>query len=325
MGHLVRMQSLADELVARGHSVEFLTETPAALRTLGIDHPHETVNGSGASLVSQRDCDVTVLDIPSESTAQSATLDTVDLEAELDAASNELVVVHDYLDEIVCCDVLVNGHVYAERGRYDWRGTEPEWLLGLDYHMLPERIRELASRERETRDQPEFAVVTMGGSDVTNKTPVAMRAFDGHDLHVDVIIGPGFTNHDVIRATGEDVDCSFAYHEEPDNFGELLARADVAVSALGLTAYEILALGTPLVGLNAAPDQQPKIAPLRDAGAAVTLANPTTETIADAVSELLSNPGERRTLASRGRALIDGNGCERVCDCIERRYASKRT
>jgi len=126
----------------------------------------------------------------------------------------------------------------------------------------------------------------MGGSDVRNTTPQIVRAFDGTDLRVDVVVGPGFENraaidHAVVETTGE-----FDVIRNPPDLSKRMFNADLAVSATGDTIYELLALGTPTIGLPQADNQKPVADALGDLGAIVTPQNE----LSGVIRSLINNP-----------------------------------
>lgn len=330
-GHLSRTATLARELRSRGHAVTYLTRTPAAteevrpsgveVRELSEDDPGvepeaevepEARAEAVAEQVSALDADALVVDRGELS---------LEYQRRLNDAITPLALVYDDIGATVCCDLLVNGHVYASPDEYDWVGSEPTWCAGPDYQFFDESLRALAdetppTRESPpTRDPPERAIVLMGGSDPANTTPAAMRAFEGTDLLVEVVVGPGFENREEIAATAESVEASFSLADDPDDLAERLFRADLAVTALGLTAYELAAVGTPYVGIVQAADQRPKAAALADAGAALVVEDEAE--FPRAVERLTEEDDLRRRLRRRGEDLVGTDGTARVCDRLE--------
>jgi spore coat polysaccharide biosynthesis predicted glycosyltransferase SpsG len=193
--------------------------------------------------------------------------------------------------------------------------------VGGKYNVFNEAIRAVVARESPWRHPPERALVTMGGSDVRGTTPRAVRAFGDVAIDLDVIVGPGFTDETVaaVHAAQDDVTAAVRIHRDPDDLAELMHRADFAVTALGLTAYELLAVGTPIIGTPQAPDQQPKAATLRAEGVAIVLdTDPTVEEIEAAVTELIADEELRRRLRQQGRTLVSVDGVDRFIDELER-------
>lgn len=333
-GHLTRTAVLARELLSQGHRVTYLTLTPDAARDVRPEGVGvEQFAGGGTATASEHDGDEGEADAGIKSEADAVVARARDLDADalvVDLGERSLsyqrrvadaieafVLVLDDTGATVCCDLLVNGHVYASPADYSWVGAEPAWYVGGEYYFLDESFRALARRSPIARSPPERALITMGGSDVGNATPTAMAAFDGRDLAVDVVVGPGFTNRDEIAATAETVDCRFDVVENPDDLPRRLFETDFAVTALGLTAYELAAVGTPFVGTVQAPDQRPKAKALADAEAALVLGDADRDSFEDAVDRLASDDQLRRELRRRAGDLVGTDGVGRVRDGLE--------
>lgn len=313
-GHLVRTARVTRRLLDRGHRVECVTRTPANAESVFPDETRVRPLATGgadavAEAVDTRRTDVLLVDVPDVTTPTLAAFDELGL---------AVAVVLDDEPTRVCCDLVVNPHVYAHDIDYTWVGSEPEWCLGLEYMILSEAFQSYATDELRWRDPPERGLVVMGGSDVRNTTPAAIRAFDGFDGVVDVIVGPGVDNGAEIRATARTVDVPVTLIEAPEDVAPYMFAADLAVSALGLGAYELLAADTPFVGLPQAPDQRPKIEALRRADCAIVLdENASPSAIREATTRLVTDSSLRRRLAENGHDMVDVAGVERVCRRLE--------
>jgi spore coat polysaccharide biosynthesis predicted glycosyltransferase SpsG len=147
-----------------------------------------------------------------------------------------------------------------------------------------------------------------------------MRALEASSLTIEVIIGPGFTdiNRVAIERSISAIDTEVITTTDPDDLPFRLYRSDIAISALGVTVYELLALGVPFVGLLTAPDQRPKAQALEDRDLGPTFATvPELPALRNCIGDLLSNEPRRRELATRGQAVVDGQGTQRVIAGLE--------
>lgn len=307
-GHLVRTGALAERLLARGDVVRYATTTPAAVADVCPDDVGvvDLPDGSVDALCEHVDAsgpDVVVLD--------SYDLDATD-QRTLRDRDGVLAIVDDTGGR-VCADVVVNGNLYAESLDYEVVGDPPTWCLGPEYLLLREEVRRLVARDPPSRDPPERLLVTMGGSDVSGDMPVVVRVLDGLALTLDVVIGPGFTNADAVREAVDAVSTDVRIHRDPPDFLELVYDVDLAVSACGSTVYELLALGTPFVGVVQADNQRPIADGLRERQLATVAGRPgETDAIRSGVERLRSDPELRRARRNRGREVVDGRGVERV-------------
>jgi spore coat polysaccharide biosynthesis predicted glycosyltransferase SpsG len=203
--------------------------------------------------------------------------------------------------------VNINGNAHAPELDYDWIGEKPKMLLGTDYLLMREEFRELAKETPPWRDPPERAIVTFGGSDVNNSTPDAVRAFDGFDLEVDAIIGPGFENEDEIRDAATETDAKFNLLKNPDDLPRRMFEADLAVSATGSTIYELLATGTPTICAPQSDNQRPVAESLED-----TILRFDTNSIQNCLLRLTEDSTLRQKMREDGKELIDAKGVQRV-------------
>ena len=307
-GHLVRTGALADRVIDGGGRVTYTTRTPRAARTVVPDSAEvvglaeEEERASFLEWLSVHEPEVVLTDSYE-----------VDTEYQRDIARQvpRLAVVLDDARFTVRADVLINGNVTASGYDYSWVGPEPSWCLGTDFLLLRENIRTLASEDRPFEERPERALITMGGSDIQGATPGVVRAFDGTSLRVDVIVGPGFDNRAEIDRAVAESDAEFDVVENPGDLARRMFDADLAVSATGSTIYELLALGTPTIGLPQADNQEP-IAETLDARGSLLTVDGETEDLDEVVQSLVDDPGMRRDLKERGESLVDCQGVDRV-------------
>jgi spore coat polysaccharide biosynthesis predicted glycosyltransferase SpsG len=91
---------------------------------------------------------------------------------------------------------------------------------------------------------------------------------------------------------------------------ELMQQADVAVSAVGGTVFELLATRTPFVGTPQVDNQMQRAEALRRNDLARIA--PTDDALVTEVEKLLEGDGQRRGLFERMDGVVDGNGAKRV-------------
>ncbi|MWV40051.1 UDP-2,4-diacetamido-2,4,6-trideoxy-beta-L-altropyranose hydrolase [Natrialba sp. INN-245] len=313
-GHLFRSSAIAEELLELGHRVNFATTTPD-------NAAHVTPSTVGITeLASRSDVEPFVSQIRDTTNVVLIDSYTAD-EYYQRRVRNEspLVVVSDDTRYPVCADVLVNGNLYAPSLEYEILGTEPVWCLGPDYLLLRDSISEQAEEEPPWRERPMRAIVTMGGSDPTEITPRAVRAFDGLDLRVDAIIGPGFTEEQErdIRHVAEEVSADVRPVRDPEDLPQRMFQADFAVSTASTTTYELLALGTPIISLPIVDNQEPIAAELRERDAGIVLERAATEAqFRRAIETYVQSTADRRAKREYGQELIDAEGANRISEKI---------
>lgn len=314
-GHLVRSGALAEELLSRGHAITLATSNPKKA---------ETVFPTG----------VTTTTLPSRGDPEPfvrwlerATPDLVFTDAyPVDTAYQQavrqcvpLAVLQDDARHAVCADLFVNGNLYASDLNYEFVGEQPKTCLGTEYVILRREIREQAARELPWREQPERAIVTMGGNDPTELTPTVLGAFDGTTITVDAIVGPGFSpdQERAVRTAAANASADFRVVRDPDDLVERMAAADFAVSTASTTTYELLALGTPIVSIPVVDNQRLIASALRDRDIAIVL-EPEDDraAIAEAIEQYIFDPALRRQIRDRGRFIVDANGVTRLATAL---------
>jgi spore coat polysaccharide biosynthesis predicted glycosyltransferase SpsG len=211
-------------------------------------------------------------------------------------------------------DVLLNQNLGAEQCAYR---TSPRTtrLLGTQYVSIRREFLAWRGLRRDTPAVARRLLVTLGGSDPANVTPIviqALRSVSVPDLEIRVVVGPANPRlRQVRQRTAE----GFELVTDPTRMPEQLAWADLAITAAGSTCWEMCCLALPqcVIAVN---DTQAAVASALDrAGAAVFLGRATdldAASIAGAIKPLLPDPARRARLGECGRALIDGDGAQRV-------------
>lgn len=226
-----------------------------------------------------------------------------------------LAVLSDDTRHTICADVLINGNLYAEEAPYEFIGQLPEQLLGPTYVPLRARIRELAEREPPWREQPERALITMGGSDIPNLTPVALRAFAGELIRVDVIVGPGFDveQRRSIERVADNIATDVKVAENPNDLPKRMFDADFAVCTASSTVYELLALGTPPISVAVTDNQVPIARALEQGDLGLVVGeHADVPAFEQYVSTYINNAKTRKRHRRLGRDTVDGKGTVRI-------------
>jgi len=218
-------------------------------------------------------------------------------------------------------DILLNQNLDAERLRYR-AGPNTELLLGPRYALLRQEFLGWQRWDRSISPVARRVLVTMGGSDPDNVTEAivdALREFA--ELDVAAILGAGHPRAPdgmTLRSTAER---GTRYLRDVRNMAEVMAWADVAISASGSTVLELAFMGLPSLLLTLAANQEGVAAAAHRRGVAVSLAAPAA--IAGALRRLLPDPERRAAMSRQGRELVDGEGAIRVVAAMLGEKASK--
>jgi UDP-2,4-diacetamido-2,4,6-trideoxy-beta-L-altropyranose hydrolase len=163
-------------------------------------------------------------------------------------------------------------------------------------------------------------LVTAGGGDPAGITVNFLEALADSTLpHMDVhvVIGPAFPASTVaaIRDMAASSRHDVVLLDAPDSLADEMAWCDIALSASGVTKYELACTGTPALLVSTDSDHATMNGPFRELGTALDLGVVGTASphdIAAALKELIADAELRRAMSSAGRAAIDGRGGTRL-------------
>jgi len=310
-GHLIRSSAFIEEVLTHDHTVTAVTATPDTANT--VFPPEISIADLPSRASPEPFVDWIETENPDVVFTDAYPVDTAYQRVVRDRAP--LAVLQDDARHAVCADLFVNGNLYGPDLDYEFVGEPPECCLGTDYVCLRSEIRARITEEPPWREQPKRAIIMMGGSDIAELTPTVVRAFDGVDLRVDAIVGPGCSAdqqravHNAAAESSADVRIA----RDPDDLVERMQQADFGVSTASSATYELFALGTPLITIPVVDNQEPIAAALRDRDVATVLRRDADRTELDgAITTYLTDAELRRRRRNQGRELVDGNGVRRV-------------
>jgi spore coat polysaccharide biosynthesis predicted glycosyltransferase SpsG len=106
------------------------------------------------------------------------------------------------------------------------------------------------------------------------------------------------------------------------SLADVVADIDLAITAAGLTAYELACAGIPQVTIAIAANQRRVLNGLSTSGLALCLDLTGGDSLTKlrGLLERLRDPGLRRGMAERGRVTFDGGGAQRAAVALTERY-----
>jgi UDP-2,4-diacetamido-2,4,6-trideoxy-beta-L-altropyranose hydrolase len=219
-------------------------------------------------------------------------------------------------------DLVLNQNVYADRSFY--QDTEPytRLLLGPRYVLLRREFARWGEWKREIAPVGGKVLVTMGGSDPGNITARVIEALGlvrVEGLEATVVVGGSNPHSDFLRRAVARFVGKIHIQKDVPNMPELMAWADVAVSAAGTTCWELCLLGLPAILIDLAENQRPIAEALTWKKCAIHLGGTSevaTEKMAASLEWLLLSPATRTAISRRARELVDTNGAIRVVSAI---------
>jgi UDP-2,4-diacetamido-2,4,6-trideoxy-beta-L-altropyranose hydrolase len=234
-------------------------------------------------------------------------------------AGLKLLLIDDYGHADAChAAIVLNQNICADAALYPRRGAETQLLLGSRYVLLR---REFLNRRRPRRPASPLArriLVTLGGGDPQNITLDVVQALQRvavPGVVVKVIVGPANPNWKALENATRNPPTSTTLTAAVDNMPELMAWADLAITAGGSTCWEAAFMGLPAVVFAVAENQRAVCQGLEHAGVVLNLGwheQVGPARIAEAVRALLPASAKREEMSRRGERLVDGQGAERV-------------
>jgi len=228
---------------------------------------------------------------------------------------------HDLGLNPVCSDIAIDGSISgaSKRGLPSGR-----IFAGADYMVLDPAFCELRRRPLRIGKEIRSVFVGLGGGDARK---YFSRVLDGLRLwaagtgrEIEVVGMRGFVewgqddfNEETLRP--------LRICWKTGAAAEFLRDSDLAVTAGGISAYEALCSGTPLLALSWDSLQQTTIDLMAKAGSCVSLGSGddlTPEFLTGLLEKLDGDAAEREKMARRGMEIVDGRGAERVADIIRR-------
>lgn len=308
IGHLSRVRSLSLAIAERGWTIDVVAIAPQAVidtfdwRNVRVRAASDLYSAQQIIEESERrTADALVTDVPGLTKDHSDWAKAVGFSSRIhlcDAGSD------DYESTL-----FVNGDVEMPENVAPRAESS---LIGPAYHIVRPEIRSLRPKRPRSAGEIRSALVALGGADPGLLTELMCSALFARELRVTVALGPAVTEErrNFLRTSFP----GFDILDTPADLSRLLLNHDLVFTLPGLTAYEAMCLGTPVVcvvweGLS---DYSLGLA---DKGCALALSLPISE---NDLAELLKTTS-RIWRANQDCAfdLIDGAGAERVVKHID--------
>lgn len=234
-----------------------------------------------------------------------------------------LLLIEDVEGERGEADVVLNPNAHAAPLVSESAEGPPRLLLGTAYAPLRREFRRFRGWSRSIADPGARILVTMGGSDPDNATLTALQAIEQlgrPGLEVRVVVGPANPHRAVLAREAGAGRCDVRLEPPSMAMPDLMAWADLAVTAAGSTCWELAFMGVPMVTVVLAENQLRIAESLSAAGAAVSAGRAGAlepRALAAAVDATVSSREIREQMSRRGRSLVDGLGAERVTEELQ--------
>ncbi|MBL9051077.1 MAG: UDP-2,4-diacetamido-2,4,6-trideoxy-beta-L-altropyranose hydrolase [Tabrizicola sp.] len=327
-GHVMRCLTLARVLAEKSHDCRFVCrDLPGNLNDkIAIEFPVVILpRGDGVEVDWQADALKTAASVGE---VDWLLVDHYELDARWEKAvrpcAKRLIVLDDLADRPHACNLLLDQSLGRRPDDYSAFVThDTQLLLGPEYALLrPEfsaqRSQSLVGRNRRSIRN---LLVVMGGFDADNTIGAILQAIanlqDAKLYEVSVAISSRATHLESLRSETARMPCKTSLRVDETDMAGLMKWADVAISASGLTAYELACMGVPMILLPVSAIQLRVANELSQIAEAVALvgwqedpANRIGIALADILTRLSTLAPESRRVAT----AFDGLGAIRVAE-----------
>lgn len=326
MGHIVRIETLAKAFIEKCKGVEVTIVVPAYEE--GVNHLYRTLGDSvnvvpvdtgyaGAETIPDDfpECDVAIFDCLNnplsrlkavkKKTSIAVTFDdTAEGVREADIAFNPLYVPHVSIERDGVLIYDAPGYMPLREEFAAYRGQ---------YHLE----RNVTTRKR--------VLILQGGVDTWNGTARIVKKLSEvrNDIIAVPVIGKAYAHFAEMQKTITEVNIEVELKQDVSNMAEVMTQCDAAISACGLSIFELLCIGMPSLTLTDEEKELYTAERLAQCGCVIDLgrlAKLTNGRLEEGLHSVLDNTEKRRELSARGMQEIDGNGAAKVLQAIILRY-----
>lgn len=327
-GHVQRCLTLAQALSRYGADCRFITRQDPDDLSSQLIEPFFPCRKLARNLAAEEELAI-LREILPHSPSTVLVLDSYQIDEnylqQIKKPGISLVVIDDFAKlSFYDCDLILNQNPYAGDLIYH-AGKTAAILRGPRFALL--RHEFFVRRQGLQRTYPLLAkklLVTMGGSDPSRGTLKVLRAIHHLDeglknlLDITVVLGAAYKYPEEAGTEVSRLRRARLVHHSI-RMSDLMAEADLAISAGGSTVYELAALGVPSLILAIADNQRAVGAAWQQRRAAVYLGDMNRvlpQEVGAAIKRLVLDRRLRRQLGQKAFRLVDARGADRAARYI---------
>ncbi|NLV17264.1 MAG: hypothetical protein GXY50_08670 [Syntrophomonadaceae bacterium] len=153
-----------------------------------------------------------------------------------------------HADIVVTADIGSN----FKNVRFRDKQTNTLYFYGPKYWVLREQFHKLHRQNKPIPKTTDIILVIFGGSDPSNLTTLVVKKLINLPkyIKIDVVIGASFGNHDALNQLLLEYDLAnrdITIYKDVPYVAELMYKADLVIASPGLSAFEALHVGTPII------------------------------------------------------------------------------
>ena len=251
MGHIIRALTVAKEIEAHS-DILFVTRSDSSVQNI--------IESSGFEVKYCRD-DTDTIRLLSEIQHNTLVIDMPPVGETLmikikDSIHSKVVLFDGYPDASKWADIAVNGLINPgiTNRRYWDDETKTHYFYGPRYLILREQFNDY---KKEISKNPEEALrilLIFGGSDPMNLTTSTIKyllKIPNHQFEITAVLGPKFAFNNELQETLEQLDTNkiVALKQNSSQIAELMWKSDITFVSPGLSLFESLVVGTPIIAI----------------------------------------------------------------------------
>jgi UDP-2,4-diacetamido-2,4,6-trideoxy-beta-L-altropyranose hydrolase len=220
-------------------------------------------------------------------------------------------------------DVVLNQNISAEEEWYQHREPYTQLLLGTRYTLLRREFWQWQGWQRTVPPVAKKVLVTLGGADpdnVTLKVIQSLQIVEVEELEAVVVVGGSNPHYENLKMAVQGSRYPIQLQRNVTNMPELMAWADVAISAGGTTCWELAFMGLPSILLILAENQRAiaeKLATLKQAVNLGWHQDVKEKEIASTLSQVLQSAEQRAQIIKISQQIVDGEGSSKIIRNLE--------
>jgi len=220
------------------------------------------------------------------------------------------------------CDIVLNADLHASEAVYAETGEQTRFLLGPRYALLRREFLDFPRGRSSIPEDARRLLITFGGGDSHNVTLQVLEALQGlPDLELDITVVVGPSNPH--RASLEEALARFPQVARlllnVGSMPELMAGAELAISAGGGTCYELAFMKVPMFLITMAKNHEQSVEAFGRANAAIAagwFSALKKDSLAASIRSLIRDQKFRKELVENASRMVDGKGARRVIETM---------
>jgi len=207
-----------------------------------------------------------------------------------------------------------------------WDGFKGKKLIGAEYFPLDESFLKCNRRMIREKKSDFTILISIGGADpmgLTLKITNALRRMSER-FKATVVVAPCFQFKEELCKIP---DSRFSIKDGMVDMADFMAEADIAITAFGITLYELAYMGVPAVIVSNYRDDEKDINAFVKFGTSKAVGfyqDVDDEMIRKTVRKLMKDKKLLEEMSQKGMALVDGGGVGRICKLLRNEVSTSK-